>query len=197
MPINTSIPNPTAVRVALSLIWLIFSSCSAPEENLGCVGSDCVDAATSCEPAAQLYINELMVKNTSGILDEAEEADDWIEIYNASNDSVDLGGMFFTDKPEEPTRFQIPPSDPEATTIAAGEYLILWADKDAERGVLHLGIKLSSQGESVSLYDIDGQSLIDHVEFSAQQEDISLGRFPDGCHSWTKFDPPTPGSANQ
>jgi hypothetical protein len=47
---------------------------------------------------AQLYINEFMASNSSVITDpDFDESADWIELYNASPFSVDLGGYFLTD----------------------------------------------------------------------------------------------------
>jgi len=43
-----------------------------------------------------LWINEVLPVNTSVNIDENSEYEPWIEIYNASADSINLGGMFLT-----------------------------------------------------------------------------------------------------
>ena len=58
-----------------------------------------VEAATAESP---LVINELMASNDAAIADDAGEYDDWIELYNNSNQSIDLSGYFLSDESETP-----------------------------------------------------------------------------------------------
>jgi len=149
-----------------------------------------------------LYINEFMASNDFGPVDENGDHDDWIEIYNAGDGSVDIGGMYVTDDLTDLTVCQIPTTDSDVTTIESGEYLILWADKEPEQGILHLDeVKLSSGGEDVALIDIDGETILDSYTFDAQTTDISMGRLPDGGDTWAFFGEgytsmPTPGASN-
>jgi len=46
---------------------------------------------------AQIVINEGSNKNASIVLDEDGEYKDWIELYNAGNESVNLEGYSLTD----------------------------------------------------------------------------------------------------
>ena len=57
-----------------------------------------------------LYINEFMADNQTTIADPdgAGGYPDWIEIYNAGPTAIDLGGMYLTDDPGEPTKWMIP-----------------------------------------------------------------------------------------
>ncbi len=48
---------------------------------------------------AQIKVNEIMASNSSTIADEYGEFDDWVEIYNASEISINIGGMYVTDNP--------------------------------------------------------------------------------------------------
>ncbi|MHC4851062.1 MAG: CotH kinase family protein, partial [Planctomycetota bacterium] len=45
-----------------------------------------------------IVINELVAKNTKGAKDEASEFEDWLELHNTSNQAVNVGGMYLTDK---------------------------------------------------------------------------------------------------
>ena len=74
---------------------------------------------------AQLTINEFMADNGSTIADENGDFDDWIEIHNAGNVPVDIGGYFISDDAAEPTAWQIPNVNPSLTTIPAGGFLLL------------------------------------------------------------------------
>jgi hypothetical protein len=57
-----------------------------------------------------LVINEFMAENDSFIQDNFGEHDDWFELYNASGAVIDLGGMYLTDDPDDPTGWMIPPA---------------------------------------------------------------------------------------
>ena len=145
-----------------------------------------------------LFINEFMASNDSAYADEYGEYDDWIEIYNANDYPVDIGGMYITDDLTDPTAYQIADSVPEKTTIPAGGFLVLWADKQPEEGVLHVGIKLSSKGEQVGLAEMfQGQpNFIDSLTFGRQSPDTSYGRREDGGSEWVFFSKATPGESN-
>ena len=117
--------------IILALISF-FSSCKEEESN----------------EISGLFINEFLASNDACCADENEEYDDWVEIYNKTESPVNIGGMYFTDKPDDDDPYKIPDSIPNKTTIPAGGFLVLWCDKDEEQGVLHLKVKLSADGGS-------------------------------------------------
>ncbi len=142
-----------------------------------------------------LYINEFMASNDTSFADENGEYDDWIEIYNAEDKNVDIAGMYMSDNVDDPAAYQIP-SGNSATTIPAHGFLVLWADKQTDQGVLHLPFSLKKKGEAIVLTSSDGSTIIDQHVFEAQETDISEGRLPDGSNNWVKFSSPTPGASN-
>ena len=146
------------------------------------------------EPVTGICINEFMASNLTTISDEFDEFNDWIEVFNAGDEPVDIGGLFFTDNLANPGNWQIPTFDPDATTINPGDYLILWADNDTGQGILHLGFQLDILGEAIGIYN--GVTPIDTVTFIEQQTDISYGRIPDGLDIWQTFPLATPGVSN-
>jgi len=129
------------------------------------------------EPSLQLYINEIMTSNNNTIADEAGEYDDWIEIYNGGGESIYLGDKYLSDNPSNPNKLQMPD-----ISIASGEYLLFWADKDEDQGDFHTNFKLSSSGEFVGIFDSDdnNNNLIDGNYFGRLDADASLSRLPDG-----------------
>ncbi|MBN2746368.1 MAG: lamin tail domain-containing protein [Bacteroidales bacterium] len=144
---------------------------------------------------AQIFINEFMADNDAIIMDESGAYEDWIEVYNSGNSVVDIGGYFVSDDNSNFFKFQIPTGD-TATIIQPGGFLILWADDDVSDGALHLGIKLSKDGERIILSAADS-SMVDSISFGAQTTDISYGRVTDGASNWTSFAIPTPNASNQ
>ncbi|EAR01118.1 putative secreted protein [Maribacter sp. HTCC2170] len=145
-----------------------------------------------------IYINEFIAGNETGIVDEAGEFEDWIEIYNSNDTPVDIGGLYITDDLTNPLLFKIPTDNPTATTIPAGGFIILWADNEPLEGTLHVGLKLGKSGEDIGLTQIIGveQQFIDSLTYGAQSDDVSYGREPDGGSTFSFYFQPTPGSSN-
>jgi Lamin Tail Domain len=141
-----------------------------------------------------LYINEFMASNATTIADEAAEYDDWVEIYNAGPDAIDMAGFHLSDDPSDPQKFLFP-----SVMIEAGGWLLIWCDNDLDQGPLHAPFKLSAGGEFIGLYDRAEYSYysIDSLTFAAQVTDVSFGREYDGDPIWQSFLIPTPGYSNQ
>ena len=60
-------------------------------------------------PTHGLFINEFMAENDSTIQDpDGSGYPDWIELYNAGPNAIDLGGMYLTDDVNDPTKWIIP-----------------------------------------------------------------------------------------
>jgi len=140
-----------------------------------------------------LVINEIMAANDSTIADEADQFDDWIEIYNPGSYSVHLGGLYLSDDRDTPTKWAIP-----ELSIKPREYAIFWCDDDMGQGPRHTSFKLKSSGEEIGIYDLDirGNAPVDRVEFGALSADTAYGRSPDGSDNLVLLAYPTPGSPN-
>lgn len=141
----------------------------------------------------QLYINEIMTRNRGTIPDESGQYDDWIELYNATDKPIRLDSLFLTDDLGDPTKWRLP-----AVTIAAGGFVLIWADRDEDAGQLHANFSLSANPESVGLFESGnaGVKLIDSIEFPFLDVDVSYGRIPDGGLTLETLNKPTPGLPN-
>jgi hypothetical protein len=124
-----------------------------------------------------VVINEFMASNVegSGITDESGQYEDWVELYNTSDSTIDLSGYFLTDNASRPTKWIFP----EGSSIEPDGYLIVWADEDQEQGPLHANFKISASGEVLQLFDRD-TVLLDSVSFGAVQTNLTLSRIPNG-----------------
>jgi formylglycine-generating enzyme required for sulfatase activity len=120
-----------------------------------------------------------------------ERYPDWIEIRNPTTSAVDMSGMYLTNDASAPTKWQIP----AGVSIPASGYLLFWADGDTTAGTRHTNFSLSATGGTLSLYDIDGITLIDTIIYGQQITNISYGR-SDGSGTWGYITNPTPGTAN-
>lgn len=127
--------------------------------------------------AQSLSINEFMADNDvlTGIVDEVGQSDDWIEIHNTTNATVDISGYFLSDKLDELNKWEVP----AGYSIGPYGYKIIWADDDATQGPLHTNFKLSKSGESIYLSDPNG-AIVDSVNYGEQTTNISFARIPNG-----------------
>ena len=141
-----------------------------------------------------IVINELMAANTKSLTDPQGQHEDWLELHNLTNEVINLSGMYLTDKVDNLKKWAFP----ENTTIPARGYLLVWLDEDgkAEEG-LHANFKLSRNGETVALVDTDthGNQVLDSVTFDKQENDVALGRWPNG-NGELRHIQTTPGKEN-
>ncbi len=140
-----------------------------------------------------LLINEFLTDNETGIQDESDSFEDWVELYNPTENSISLSDYFLTDDFDDPTKWAFPD-----TSIPAGGHLLIWADNDEEEGLLHTNFGLDNEGEQLGLYFQEDAEffVVDSLSFGALADDISYGRKTDGDDEWVTFEIPTPGSAN-
>jgi hypothetical protein len=145
-----------------------------------------------------LVINEFMASNNSasGIHDPQGDYDDWFEIYNFGDTSINLAGMYLTDNLSNPTKWQVPYGYSSQTTVPAGGFILFWADDETTEGPLHTNFKLSADGEEIGLFATDGSTLVDSIIFDAQVPNISYGRYPDANDNLQFFVTPTPLAHN-
>ena len=130
-----------------------------------------------------LVINEFIADNETVVPDPEGEYDDWIEFYNNSSNTISLNGYYLSDESSDLTKWAFPD-----TSIAAGEYLIVWADDDEGEPGLHANFKLSKSGEEIVLVAPD-TTIVDEVVFGPQPTDLSIGRYPNGTGSFVLMNP--------
>lgn len=141
---------------------------------------------------AQPVINEIMANNETTLADPQGEFDDWVEIHNPGDADLDLSGYYFSDDPEEVTKWQIPQDS--GIVIPAGGFVMLWLDDDVEDGAGHLGFRLAAEGDVLIMTAPDGETLIEGVTLPVQHPDLSYGRDDGG--EFRYLINPTPGLAN-
>ncbi|MBN1788193.1 MAG: CotH kinase family protein [Sedimentisphaerales bacterium] len=141
-----------------------------------------------------LWINEVLTFNNSINSDEQGEYESWIEVYNASANSIDLSGMYLTNDYNVPDKWEVP----AGTTLASHDWMIFWADNEPNDGPLHVNFTLSGSGGHVGLYTSDGNN-IDYLNYVPLLIDTSYGKFPDGnpgAKGRREFTIPTPEAQN-
>lgn len=113
--------------------------------------------------------------------------EDWIELYNSLETSINIGGYFIYDNAA--AKYQIP----SGTTIPAKGFLVLLCN-DLGTG-LNTNFKLTSAGETVYLENAAG-TLIDRIEFPEISAGQTYGRYPDGTTNLAISGTPTQGVTN-
>jgi Na+-transporting methylmalonyl-CoA/oxaloacetate decarboxylase gamma subunit len=150
---------------------------------------------STSQNANTLKLNEVLVYNNSNAVDDFGEHSSWIEIFNSSYNTVNIGGCYLTDDLSNPTKYWIPTGDP-ATKIPLRNYMVFWADNHPTRGIFHLNFELS-EGKTIALFDANGKTLIDKIEIPAgQKPDITYGRPSNDINELVFLEKSTPGANN-
>jgi hypothetical protein len=121
---------------------------------------------------AQVVINEILPDPTDG--------SDWIELYNTTNQDVDLNGWIVDDEGTKTNMLEI-----GEITIGAHAF---WFSE--------VGSRLNKGGDTIYLINNQGLTVDEYQYTASPGLDISLGRMPDGG-DWGTCDPPTPEAENQ
>lgn len=124
-----------------------------------------------------IFINEIM-PNPEG----KDSENEWIEIYNSTNQNIDLGNWFLDDAEYGSKPYLIPAN----TTIAPSGYLVIH--------ILDSQIALNNSGDNVRLYTPDLNIAHEIVYSRSAKENISFMRDNDNKYKWTKT--PTKGAKN-
>ncbi|MCC6590040.1 MAG: CotH kinase family protein [Bryobacterales bacterium] len=142
----------------------------------------------------KLLVNEFMADNDAAYADpdEAGAFEDWFEVFNPGSSAVDMSGMYISDSLSNPTKWKVP----DGVTVPARGYLVFIADGETTQGSRHTSWSLSADGESISIYETDGKTVIDSVAFGPQRTDVAMGRTTDAAAEWSLFSTSTPGAAN-
>ncbi|MDY9919791.1 MAG: OadG family transporter subunit [Proteiniphilum sp.] len=128
---------------------LLFSGCSSKQKN------------------PRWVINEVMVVNEDSYMDDFGKRNGWIEIYNNTAATQDLGGRYLTNDRNNPTKYPIPRGD-VLTRIPPHQHALFWADNNPFNGTFHVSFKLDPTKENyIALYDNDGKTLLDEIVIPA------------------------------
>jgi hypothetical protein len=136
----------------------------------------------------QVRINEVHATRTPGSDGQGLDGD-WIELYNAGKQAVDLEG---TTLAMGPLLHRID----TAITLPAQSFLLLWCDRHPKRGSEHLPFSLPRKGGSLLLIAADRTTVLDVFHWPALPAGTSIGRVADGGRAWGFFAGPTPGNSN-
>ena len=147
--------------------------------------------STSFCAAQSVRINEVQASNATSFIDNAGDFDDWIELYNNSDEEISLNGWHLSDDPNNLTKWTFP-DEPEIE-LEPGEFLILIADGEEDEGALHLNFSLSQTGEQLFLSQAIGTP-IHQVVYEFNWQDYSWGY--DQNNTWGLLEQASPNEQN-
>jgi len=128
-------------------------------------------------PLRNVVINEILPHTENPAVPQ------FIELYNHSTISVDVSGCILTDDPAT-NEFVIP-----AGTVIGPAGFVAFTQSQ-------FGFTLNGQGETLYFIKPDGSHVLDAVQFGAQADGVSYGRWPDGANGFYAFTTNTPGTNN-
>ncbi|MBO7601542.1 MAG: lamin tail domain-containing protein [Bacteroidaceae bacterium] len=137
--------------------------------------SSCRDLSTS----SKVLINEVMMENETNATDEYGDHSAWIELFVKYYGQIDVAGYILEAQPEggKAVQYTIPKGD-QVTIVPARQHIVLWADGQPNKGVLHTDFTLDpTKTTTIRLYN-SNKDLIDEVKIPANtlRADQSYGR---------------------
>jgi hypothetical protein len=125
--------------------------------------------------ADTLLVTEFMAANSSTLTDEDGAYSDWVEIYNASANTVNIGGWYLTDNAGDLTKWQFP-----ATNMAPHTFMVVFCsskDRRVPGRPLHTSFALGAGGEYLALVRPDGTTVASAFapQFPNQFNDVAYG----------------------
>ncbi len=144
-------------------------------------------------PSSGIVINEIMTQNTNAYADDFGQYDDWVELYNVSNNDINLSGYYLTDDISNPNKFPLP-----SITLAASDFLVFWLDDDVEQGDLHANFNVGSNDNVLWLIRTQTSELRIQDSFAPciSASNQSMERQIDGGETIQLAEMPTPGYSN-
>ncbi len=129
----------------------------------------------------QVYINEVCSWNSVTITDADSDYADYIELYNASDETVSLDGWYVSDDEDDLTKAQL-----HGIEMEANGYVLLYANGGTE-DPYSLSFRISSSGEKIFLSDPEG-NLVDSVAVPELSADTAYARVADGDATWSRME---------
>lgn len=149
--------------------------------------------------AGQVIINELMPANVDMYVDPSWNYGGWVELYNPTDNDVNIATYWLSDDAENLKKARIPLS---VGLIPAKGYRVLWFDNvDTRKDIgehwenTNIDMKLNCEGGVLYLSDYEGNVLASQ-DYPQAVMRTSYARRVDGGDTWGYTANPTPGSNN-
>ncbi|MGN1256382.1 MAG: lamin tail domain-containing protein, partial [Bacteroidaceae bacterium] len=147
--------------------------------------------------AHPVVINEVSAQNSIFQNDLFKRAD-WVELYNTTDEDIDLTGMYLSDTPENPCQYAITAAATaeSSTLIPAHGYKIIWMDKVTGESQLHASFKLKNADGAMLMLTSADRTWSDTLRYNMHSGEESVGRYPDGGKRVYQMNHPTIAARN-
>jgi hypothetical protein len=128
------------------------------------------------DPLRSVAINEFLAHSEAPL-------SDFIELYNHSNQSVDLSGCILSSR-SLTNGYLVPPN-----TLLPARGLIAFTSSQ-------LGFELDPEGGTLYVINPNRTRVLDAIRYEGQANTASMGRSPDGANEFYRLKTATPGALN-
>jgi len=140
----------------------------------------------------RLLINEMMQSNVDFIMVNHDFPDSWVELYNGSNNTLQIEQYRIGTTNVFSEAFQLSASK---LSIEPEQHLILYCDKTTGTP-LHYNFNLEAGKGALYLFNQSGE-IVDFISYPKMPApNIAYGRVTDGSDKWQYELTPTPGASN-
>jgi len=143
---------------------------------------------------ADIRINEFSANYNGDLINPLGNKSPWIELYNTSLVSLNVGTMYLTDDRNDLKKYQLPKSD--ELKISANGFLIIYLDTSKH---FHPTVaSLSTETGYLALVLSDGRTIVDSLIYNPKliKDGEFLSRTIDGSGDWKITDISTPLLSN-
>ena len=164
--------------------------------------SDCSGVSATCHvmvinaeiKPGDLVINEIMVHNVDVYLDPSYNFGPWVELYNAADVTLTLGGLYVTDDPANLTKNKL---IEDYGVVPANGYAILNFDHFEvwkKASYRQINDDLNAKGGTIILSD--GKTILAQQDYPEAISRMSWARKSLDSDDWGYTGEPTPGESN-
>ena len=132
-----------------------------------------------------------MASNAGVAISPAINFDSWIEVYNPTDQEINLGGMYLSDDENNLVKWQMPS---DIGTVPAKGFKVIWLGSSDDLDT-QAPFKLDCDGGVICLSDKNGQ-LITSQPYPEALSRTAYARKTDGGDDWGWTETATPGESN-
>lgn len=150
--------------------------------------------AQGADSFASVYLSEFLADNQQGLRDDDGEPSAWIELHNASANTISLKGWFLTDTTNRLTQWRFP-----RVSVLPDKYLVVFASgktRTNDLAHLHASFRLNRAGGYLALVNPATNIVSEFAAYPAQSADVSYGRVRGEPALRGFLRRPTPGRPN-
>ena len=136
----------------------------------------------------ELFINEYMSSNKRSYSDSTGKYNDFVELYNNSDNDLDIHNIYLSDDPDNLIKYKLPD-----TKIKKKDYLLVYLSDESKviDNEIFANFKLGEDDKYLIISN--GKDIIEKIELVSLIDNVSYGKV-DG--KWYYFTKPTPGMEN-